>query len=295
LNNYNGFAISHGFSYRIGKISPYKMAFYSVDEAIRNLLCVGADITKISILDNFCCGNPNNPEIFGDFVMSAIGARDAALKYGTPFISGQDSFYNQTIIKGKEYSIPISLLISAIAPVKDIRKVISSDFKESGNPVYVAGLFRKGLGGSVYSDIYREENNIISDCNPEENLKIYSVIKKAMEKNIILSAHDISDGGFLTALSEMCFNGNGAQINIEDIPSENGINLIEVFFGENGSRLILEIESSKEKEFKEIINGLPICKIGYIIEEPVLEVKSSGDIILKENIYNLKKNWDREL
>jgi len=101
LNNFSGFALAHGFNCDIGKISPYKMAFYAVDEAFRNLVCLGANVDKVALLDNFCAANPDNPSVLGDFTMAAIGCRDAALSYKSPFISGKDSFYNQSNINGK--------------------------------------------------------------------------------------------------------------------------------------------------------------------------------------------------
>jgi len=294
-DNFSGFAVTHGFNHEAGKLSPYKMAFYCVDEAFRNLVCAGADITRVALLDNFCSGNPGNKKILGEFALAAIACHDAALAYGAPFISGKDSFYNQSKVEGKDLSIPLSLLISAMAPVRDVRKAITSDFKEAGNPVYVAGLSEKGLGSSIYARIYNSVNNILPSLDPKRNLKNYLKIMEGIEKGFIVSAHDVSQGGLAASLAEMCFAGLGAEIDLEDMPSEKGITETELLFGEGGSRIILEVDADREAEFIKTLKNCDIAKIGYVNEEPFLEFRRDGGVLLKENVLELKKIWNREL
>jgi len=270
FNLEKGFAVSHGINPRIAKISPYDMAFYCIDEAVRNILCVGADIKRAAMLDNFCSANPNKKTIMGEFVMAALGARDLAIKYSIPFISGKDSFYNQTRIGRKEYSIPTTLLISMIAPIENIRKIITSDFKSEDNPVYVIGRFLKGLGGSIYSYIFEKRNNFITSIDVSQNLKVYERVKKAMDLGYIISAHDVSDGGFVCAISEMSFGGIGFNVKIDDIVKKYNVSDIEVLFGECGSKIIVEVDKNFQKDFENLFKGIPFVKIGYTVKNRIV-------------------------
>ena len=101
---------------RYGQLDPYAMAGCVIDEAIRNCVAVGADPTRIAILDNFCWGNTERPETLGSLVRAAQACHDVALAYGTPFISGKDSLNNEYTHEGRSLAIPPTLLISAIGP-----------------------------------------------------------------------------------------------------------------------------------------------------------------------------------
>ena len=297
LSDFSGFAVTHGFNPAAGRIDPYQMALHTVDEAVRNLLCVGADISRTAILDNFCAASPRDPEVMGDLVLAAEGCHDAAMAYGAPFISGKDSFYNQAKdAEGKEYPIPISLLISATAPVEDIRKAITMNFKEAGNPVYLAGVCRRGLGGSVYGDMMVAGNNFISPLAMKEAVRLYLAVSKAISAGCVIAAHDVSQGGLAVTLSEMAFSGGlGAEIELAGAAREKGLGPLELLFGESPARLVLEVVKEKETEFLKLVKGLPVNEIGYVSEEPVLDVKDDAARLFTENINALKTCWKREL
>ena len=127
------------------------MAACVIDEAIRNCVAVGADPERIALLDNFCWGNTERPETLGSLVLAAEGCRDTALAYGTPFISGKDSLYNEYTHDGQSLAIPPTLLISAIGQVPDIRQCVTMDFKEPGNLILLLGVTRLELGGSIWA------------------------------------------------------------------------------------------------------------------------------------------------
>jgi phosphoribosylformylglycinamidine synthase len=295
--DFAGFAVSHGFNPAAGKIDPYQMALHSVDEAVRNMLCVGAEISLTAILDNFCAASPRDPEVMGDLVLAAEGCHDAAVGYGAPFISGKDSFYNQAKdADGKEYPIPMSLLISATAPVEDIRKAITMNFKEAGNPVYLAGISCRGMGGSVYNDMAACANNAISPLNIKAAVKLYTALLKAIKSGCVAAAHDVSQGGLAVTLAEMAFSGGfGAEIDLAPAAREKGLTPLELLFGESPSRLALEVVKGKEKEFLKLVKGLPVAEIGYVNEEPVLAVKDGGARLFKEDLKVLKTCWKRDL
>ena len=297
INDFSGFAVSHGFNPAVGRLDPYQMALYSVDEAVRNLLCSGAEISRTAILDNFCAASPRDPAVMGGLVLAAEGCYDAAIGYGAPFISGKDSFYNQSKdAAGKDYPIPLSLLISATAPVEDIRAAITINFKKAGNPVYLAGVCKKGLGGSVYAELRDSGNNYLSPVDIKAAVRLYEAVLKAIKKGFVLAAHDVSQGGLAVTLAEMAFAGGlGAGLDLGGAVTEKGLSELELLFGESPSRLALEVNKEKEAEFLKLVKGLPVKGLGFVSAEPVLDLRLAGRRILKEDISVLKSLWKREL
>ena len=112
LGSWTGLAIGCGINPHYGDIDPYWMAASVIDEAVRNVVAVGADPKKTAILDNFCWGNVNDPAVLGSLVRAAQACRDVALAFGTPFISGKDSLNNEYRSADRGISIPGTLLIS---------------------------------------------------------------------------------------------------------------------------------------------------------------------------------------
>ena len=144
-----GAALGIGFNPAYGAIDPYRMAWAAVDEAIRNVVAVGADPDRISLLDNFSWGNPRLPDRLGSLVRCTQGCYDAAVAYGAPFISGKDSLNNEyTGLDGKKHTIPGTLVISSLGIVPDVTRTVTSAFTGPENIVYVIGVTGNHVGGS---------------------------------------------------------------------------------------------------------------------------------------------------
>ena len=150
LDSPKGVIISNGINPRYGDIDPYWMAASAIDEALRQIIAVGGNLKEVALLDNFCWGRVNRPEMLGALVRAAQACYDMAIAYGTPFISGKDSLNNEFEYEGKIISIPHTLLISAMGVMEDVNKAISMDFKEAGNLIYIIGTTENELGGSEY-------------------------------------------------------------------------------------------------------------------------------------------------
>ncbi|PKM97021.1 MAG: phosphoribosylformylglycinamidine synthase subunit PurL [Elusimicrobia bacterium HGW-Elusimicrobia-3] len=296
-SDFCGFAVSHGFNPALGRVDPYQMALHSVDEAVRNLLCAGADVSRTAILDNFCAASPRDPRVMGDLVLAAEGCHDAALTYGAPFISGKDSFYNQSRdADGKEYPIPISLLISATAPVADVRRSLTINFKEPGDPVYLAGDSLRGLGGSVYNELSPSGNNAVAALDMKGAVKLYAALSRAMAAGCVRAAHDVSQGGLAVTLAEMAFSGGyGASLDLRAAARERGLTPTELLFGESPARLVLEVAKGREGDFLRLVRGLPVAGLGCVKEEPVLAVRDGGTELFTEDLAGLKASWRKEL
>jgi phosphoribosylformylglycinamidine synthase len=203
-----GVALGCGMAPWIG--DPYDMAVASVDEAVRNIICVGADPARIALLDNFCWPSVDDELTMGTLVRACEGCRDVALAYGMPFISGKDSLHNQFVDRetGRTIRIPRTLLVSAIGVVSDVRRCVTMDLKRAGSHVY---LLRPRGGGNL-----------------EANLRVHGALAREITAGTVLAAHDVSEGGWLVALAEMCIaGGRGALVDqalLEDSdPAASGL------------------------------------------------------------------------
>ena len=289
--------LSNGINPEYGKIDTYKMTASSIEEAMRNAVCVGADPEKISLLDNFCWGNPNKPEILGSLVRAAQAAYDLSLGYGVPFISGKDSLYNEYTIDGKTYSIPPAFLVSSMSVIEDVNKTITMDFKDSGSDVYLLGVTNNELGGSVYSKIKNIKNGIVPDVNVKVSKDLMKRLHKAIIQGLVESCHDCSEGGFITAVSEMAFAGDkGLKIDADAIKTSEKMTLPEILFSESNTRFIVEVNSEKSQKFEELFKGHIFSKIGTLTDDKNLVlVSEKSKVSIKENIKNLQKAWQKTL
>jgi phosphoribosylformylglycinamidine synthase len=288
-----GIVLSNGLNPAYGKINTYKMASSAIEEALRNAVCVGGNIEKLAILDNFCWGNPNKPEILGSLVHSAIACYDMSKAFSVPFISGKDSLHNEYSIGAKKFSIPPSLLISAVGIIENITNTVTMPFKENGNKIYVLGITRNELGGSIISKIKNIKSGIVPNVYPKESMPIMKCIYKAISKGLIETCHDSSEGGLAVAISEMSFAaGKGASINVDSIKTTDNMSVAETLFSESNGRFIVEVNPNNENKFKEIFKGLSVSEIGYITDDDFILFESQKrKIQFKEKLTNLLNAW----
>ena len=247
-----GIILSNGINPRHGKYDSYKMAWSVMDEAIRNAVAVGADPDRIAVLDNFCWGDPLRPETLGALVEACRGCHDAALFYGTPFISGKDSLNNEYLgADGLRHSIPPTLLISAIGVVGDVTRSITMDLKEEDNPIYLVGKFSA-------------EQKSVPDV-PSSTRKVYRALHQAITSGLIKSAHDLSEGGLAVTAAEMCIGGRlGMELKIE----------ASLAFTEVNGCLLVEVSQESTSVFENQFANLPLNKIGKVTSKPVLKISN---------------------
>ena len=129
-----GIIISNGINPKYGDIDTYWMAASAIDEALRQVIAVGGSLDEVALLDNFCWGNPEKPDRLGALVRAAQACYDTAIVYGTPFISGKDSLYNEYETGQESICIPPTLLISAMAVMDDVNKVRLHGLQAGGRP-----------------------------------------------------------------------------------------------------------------------------------------------------------------
>src|SRR5207248_91667 len=213
-----------------------------IDEAVRNCTAVGADPARIAILDNFCWGNTERPETLGSLVCAAQACYDVSLAYGTPFISGKDSLNNEFAHEGGSLAIPPTLLISAIGIVPDVRSCVTMDLKEAGNRLYLLGMTRCELGGSLWSEVDRRPGGHVPRVDAAPGPRVFRAVHEAIRAGLIRSCHDLSEGGLAVALAEMALAGGlGVRVSLVDVPREqDAAEDFVLLFSESPTRFVLE-------------------------------------------------------
>ncbi len=259
-----GIVLSNGINPEYGKRDAYKMAWAVIDEAIRNAVAVGADPSRIAILDNFCWGDPLRPETMGSLVEACRGCHDAAIHYGTPFISGKDSLNNEYLGNdGQRHSIPPTLLISALGILDDVGQAITMDLKAIGNQLYLIG------------QLPTEHESV--PTVPPNAPHIYRALHQAIKAGLVASCHDLSEGGLLVSAAEMCIGGR------------LGLTLHETLspaacFVETNGCLLAEIAPAAESALCALFVNLPLTKIGTVTAEPML--KLADELIRLDELVN---------
>jgi phosphoribosylformylglycinamidine synthase subunit PurSL len=301
-----GLAVGCGLNPRYGKIDPYQMAACVIDEAVRNCVAVGADPRRIALLDNFCWGNTERPETLGSLVLAAEACRDMALAYGTPFISGKDSLYNEYTHEGRSLAIPPTLLISAVGQVPDVRRCVTMDFKEPGNLVLLLGVTRFELGGSIWADQDQQGVGRVPRVDPALGRPLFAALHAAICRGLVRSCHDLSDGGLAVALAEMAIAGGlGANVTLSAISREDdAASDLVLLFSESPSRFLLEVSPGCLSELSGVLSGLPLGQLGVVtasgadrgVPSAQLIVRGLDEkVVIDATVAGLKAAWQRPL
>ena len=296
LGSQKGIIVANGINTKFGDIDPYHSAAASIDEALRNLIAVGGNLDHTALLDNFSWGNPDKPDRLGGLVRAAKACYDIATAYGTPFISGKDSLYNEyrDTTTGEQIAIPPTLLISAICVMPDVSKAVSMDAKSSGNLIYVVGKTYPELGGSHYYAVHGFIGNNAPIVRPDEGKQTMNTLSCAIDQRLVRSCHDCSEGGIGVAAAEMAFAGGlGMQLELVNAPRNADVRADPVLlFSESNSRFIVEISPDKREAFQEIMTGIPMGCIGTVIEGEDFVVEGiHGETIVQTTIDRLKASW----
>lgn len=292
--------VSNGINPKYSDVDPYISAASAIDEALRNIIAVGGTLEKTALLDNFCWGNPDKPDRLGALVRAAKACYDIATAYGTPYISGKDSLYNEyrDTTTGEQRAIPSTLLISAICVMPDIRKAVTMDVKSPGNHIYVVGNTYSELGGSHYFDIHDYIGNIAPIVRTNEGKMTMETLSSAINKGLVRSCHDCSEGGLGVAAAEMAFAGGyGMSLSLTNVPTGEDISYDDfLLFSESNSRFLVEIEPKNQTTFEHHMEGVPIGCLGTVIDSQEFIVHGlSQKRVINSSIETLKSAWQTPL
>lgn len=273
-----------------GKTGPHEMGAAVVDECMRQLVAVGANPDKIAILDNFCMGNPDDATELGQLVETVKGMCEAALTFGAPFVSGKDSFYNYFQTEDGPVSIPVTALVSGVGIVDDESHATGSSLRRAGSVLCLLGQTSAELGGSVYARIHGLSGDAVPATDAGGNLKRYRAYHKAVKAGLILSCHDISEGGLAAAIAEMAFSLKaGVELELLGL-----LNADEELFSESPGRFLVEMSRENLQAAKELLPNLQV--VGRSTADHTrLRIHRQGALLIDEDLTELKALWKNGL
>jgi phosphoribosylformylglycinamidine synthase subunit PurSL len=262
-----GIAIGIGVNPWYGLHDPEAMAFAVIDEAIRNVVAVGADPDRVALLDNFSWGDPRRPSTLGELVAAVAGCCAGAEMYGAPFVSGKDSLNNEYVgTDGQRHAVPPTLVITAVAHVPDADHCVTPDLAEPGNVLILVGRTETEFAGSHLDLVQKApiDAGVVPAPDPDAP-ETYRHLHSAMRAGLVVACHDVSEGGLAVALAEMCIAGRlGARV--ESLGHED---LVTALFSESSGRLIAEVRPRSVDAFTKIM-GRSATPIGVVTDDSLL-------------------------
>ncbi|NGX57514.1 MAG: Phosphoribosylformylglycinamidine synthase subunit PurL [Chlamydiae bacterium] len=305
MNEQVGFVVANGICPRYSVIDGYHMAANAIDEAFRNCVAVGADPSTIAILDNFCWPDPIYDEQktpdgklkLAHLVRANQALYDLSTIYKSPIISGKDSMKNDYKIGKTKISINPTLLISALGKVPDVMKVVSMDFKQTGDLIYILGTTKDELGCSEFSALLGLKGGFVPKVEPQQAIQYYHAFYKAIEQELVASCHDCSEGGLAVALSESAFAGGyGVLIELQQVPTNENLSETALLFSESASRLLISVAPEHSESFERILGRAPFAKIGVVTSDNNVTIKGLNEnTLIQEDIAKLKASWQKTL
>jgi phosphoribosylformylglycinamidine synthase len=306
LESYRGLAATQALNPTYSEIDAYHMVACTIDEAVRRLVAVGAGLDHIGGVDNFCWpsvqfdphGNPDGRFKAAQLVRANWALRDFCLAYGIPLLSGKDSMYIDGNLRGrygethKVSGLP-TLQFTANGVIDDVRKCVTMDAKIPGDLVYVLGQTRNELGGSEYYARFGYSGLNVPHVNAEGFILVYRALSKAVDEEIIASAHGIYRGGLGVHAALVAMAGClGLNMDLSKVPVSETLSNDRILYSESSGRFIVTIAPENKESFQSAMEGLCYSLVGVVTEDKRLIVTGKeGSTIIDLEIVTLKKSW----
>jgi phosphoribosylformylglycinamidine synthase len=275
----DGIAIGIGVNPWYGLHDPERMAYAVVDEAIRNVVAVGADPDRIALLDNFSWGDPRRDSTLGELVAAVDGCVAAAAAYRAPFVSGKDSLNNEyNGSDGQRHAVPPTLVITAVAHVPDADRCVTPVLQRAGDVMLLLGGTRPEFAGS-HLDLVESPTGhpgVVPAPDPGAPER-YRCVHRAIRAGLVRACHDVSEGGLGVALAEMCIAGR-LGVTVTTLPDRD---LVTALFAESQGRLLVEVAPRDLSRFREIV-GSDAAVIGTVTEDGDLVVPGVRTLAVTE-------------
>jgi phosphoribosylformylglycinamidine synthase len=307
LESKKGFGITEVVNPWFSEIDTYHMTAYVIDEAVRRLIAVGGNLEHIGGIDNFCWPNikydpEKNPD--GKYKAAQLVRSNLALKkyceeFEIPLLSGKDSVYIDGNLEGKygetqKVSGLPTLQFTANTVIEDATKCITMDAKIPGDIVYVLGETKDELGGSEYYNMLGYTGLNIPKVDAKKSLPMYRALQKAIEEEIVASAHAVSRGGLGVNLAQVAFAGNlGMEVELDKVLRTVDRN-DKILYSESAGRFIVTIDPKYKERFEELLPKDSYSNVGYVTKEDRFKIKGvEGEEIINESIYSLKQDYKK--
>ncbi len=278
----NGVAVGIGVNPWYGLHDAEAMAAVAVDEAIRNVVAVGADPDRVALLDNFSWGDPRDPHTLGTLVAAVAGCCTAAEAFAAPFVSGKDSLNNTyTDSDGRRHSVPPTLVITAVAEVPDVNRCVTPELTAAGNLLVLVGETGEHFAGShldLLTGAHRtpsSSSGITPQFDPASPAR-YRAVHEAIRAGLVAACHDVSEGGLAVAVAEMCIVSQlGASI--DALPHADTATAL---FSESAGRLLVEVAAANLAPFTAIVGSVTV--LGTVTSRSVLDIAGMFDLGVDE-------------
>jgi phosphoribosylformylglycinamidine synthase II len=274
-----GLALTTDCNSRYVFADPYKGAMIAVSEAARNIVCSGGEPLGITNCLNF--GNPYDPEVYFQFVQAIKGMGEACRKFETPVTGGNVSFYNQNP-DGAVYPTPT---IGMVGLLEDFNDKMTMSFRGEGDVIFLVG---KSSGDINSSEYLQKIQGIIYSPAPDFNIdvefEVHQKISGLIKNRLIVSAHDVSEGGLFVTLVEASFNYN---LGFDVVASDYNIRKDGFWFGESQSRVVVSVKEDKVPAFKKFLSSHPFEELGIVTTGSVeVDGQDWGSIGAWKHSYN---------
>lgn len=285
-----GLVVAHGLNPVLNQIDPYAGTLWAATEAVANAVSAGANPADLVLIDNFIWPYPDE-ESLADLDRSVDACTDFVRATGMPFISGKDSLSSTyRYPDGQVLKIPPVICISCFGRVADVTTTVSSDFKQPGSEIILVGRRNiEQMGGSTYFEV----TGASSPRVPEVDLAILPAvlggIYQGCREGAILACHDLSHGGVLGALAEMCFGGGmGATI---VLPRDGRWDYF--LFNETAGCFLVELAPGVKAA--ELLTGVPYLPLGHTLAEYVIKARHEEKILFELPVAELMQAWQKPL
>ena len=255
-----GVALATDANGRYCQLDPYAGAQLALAEAYRNVAATGASPRAVSDCLNF--GSPENPEVMWQFARAVEGLADGCLELGIPVTGGNVSFYNQT----GDVPIHPTPVVAVMGVIDHVDRRLPSGWQDEGENLYLLGVTRDELDGSAWAGVVHDHLGGVPpqvDLAAEKNLA--GLMAAAAEEGLVTSAHDLSDGGLITALAEGVLRfGVGARVWLTELMERDGIDATAALFAESGARMLVSVAREDDVKFRGLCEGrlVPVTRIG---------------------------------
>ena len=295
LESEQGLVVSHGICPQYSDIDTYWMMANAIDEAIRNAVAVGGDVSYMAGCDNFCWCDPVQSESTpdGHYKLAQLVRANQALAhyclgFGVPCVSGKDSMKNDYKGGGQKISIPPTVLFSVIGVIPDVNKCLTSDFKKPGDLIYMLGLTKPEFGGSEISQQLGFSDSRVPQVDLLSAKARYASMFAATQAGLVNACHDCSDGGFGVAVAEMCIGGRlGAAVDLAKLPANGDLNETGLLYAESASRLVVSVPADKKAAFETAFSGQVCQYVGEVTDSSRLVAQNNGKSVIDIDVHDL--------
>jgi phosphoribosylformylglycinamidine synthase len=280
-----GVAIATDANGRYGQLDPYAGAQLALAEAYRNVAASGAKPLAVTNCLNF--GSPENPEVMWQFKQATAGLADGCLDLAIPVTGGNVSFYNQT----GDVAIHPTPVVGVLGVIDDVARRVPSGWQDAGHNIYLLGVTRDELDGSVWSEVIHDHlggKPPVVDLAGERALA--ELLYAGALEGLLASAHDLSEGGLAQAVVESSLRFNvGARIWLNEILERDGVDLTAALFSESTGRVLVSVGREDDVKFVGLCEarGVPVLRIGVTDSTAELNIQ---DIALWQ-LNDVREQW----